>query len=255
MAVEGIHRGLQRIGQIEGAELGGAGGGLRQILADVLPQVAVNDRVGLHEVVAHRHTRQLHDAALNRVHQAEIGHDPGEERAFLITGAAQEERRRGEVIDRSHTLRQLAIQGLDAVDPEPRGFLVLDRFLLVVAGQRALGVSANLVPIAMVRFVVEDVDAVVAEQLAARPLQHLSVGFRRFERLGIIPLKEAARYLGKGQRLAMLKGMVVGDHDLRAPDVGQHLRRHDLARLIIVVRLARLEHAESILDRDAGCDD
>ena len=41
------------------------------------------------------HARQLHDAALDRVHQAEIGHNPREERAFLIAGAAQEEGRGG----------------------------------------------------------------------------------------------------------------------------------------------------------------
>lgn len=57
VAVEGIQRGLQRVGQVEGAELGGACGGLRQVLADMLPQVAIDDRVGLHEVVAHRHAR------------------------------------------------------------------------------------------------------------------------------------------------------------------------------------------------------
>ena len=172
-----------------------------------------------------------------------------------IARAAQEERRGREIIDRAHALRQLAVQRLDAVDPEPRGLLVLGRLLLVVAGQRALGVGADLVPIAVVRLVVDDVDAVVVEQLAAGPLQHLRVGFRRLGRLGIVSLQEAARDLGQGQRLAMLKGVVVGDHDLRAPDLRQHLRRHDLARLIIVVRLARLQHAEPILDRDAGRDD
>ena len=88
VAVERVQRGLQRVGQVEGAELGGARGGLRQVLADVLPQVAIDDRIGLHEVVAHRHARQLDDAALDRVHQAEIGHDPGEERALLIARAA-----------------------------------------------------------------------------------------------------------------------------------------------------------------------
>ena len=141
VAVERVQRGLQRVGQVEGAELGGARGGLRQVLADMLPQVAIDDRIGLHEIVGDRHARQLDDAALDRVHQAEIGHDPGEQRAFLIARAAQEEGGGGEVVDRAHALRQLAAQRLDAVDPEPRGFLVLGRFLLVVAGQRAFGVS------------------------------------------------------------------------------------------------------------------
>ena len=251
VAVERVQRGLQHVGQVERAELRGARGGLRQALADVLPQVAIDDRIGLHEIVAHRHARQLDDAALDRVHQAEVGYDPGKEIAFRIARAAQEEGGGRQIVDRAHALRQLAVQRLDAVDPEPGGFLVLGRFLLVVAGQRAFGIAADLVPVAVVRLVVDDVDAVVVEQLAAGPLQHLRVGFRRLERLGIIPLQEAARDLGQGQRLAVLEGVVVGDHDLRAPDLRQHLRRHDLARLVVVVRLARLQHAEPILDRDA----
>ena len=255
VAVERVQRGLQRVGQVEGAELGGARGGLRQVLADMLPQVAVDDRIGLHEIVGHRHARQLDDAALDRVHQAEIGHDPREESSLRIARTAQEEGGRRQVVDRAHALRQLAVQRLDAVDPEPRGLLVLGGFLLVVAGQRAFGVAADLVPIAMVRLVVDDVDAVIVEQLAAGPLQHLGIGFRRLERLGIVPLQEAARDLGQGQRLAMLEGVVVGDDDLRAADLRQHFRRRDLARLVVVVRLARQQHAKPILDRDAGSDD
>ena len=79
MAVERVQRRPQHVGQIERAELVGAGRGLRQILADMLPQVAIDDRIGLHEIVGDRHARQLDDAALDRVHQAEIGHDPGEQ--------------------------------------------------------------------------------------------------------------------------------------------------------------------------------
>ena len=45
MAVERGQRGPQHVGQVEGAELGGARGGLRQVLADVLPQIAVDDRI------------------------------------------------------------------------------------------------------------------------------------------------------------------------------------------------------------------
>ena len=160
----------------------------------------------------------------------------GKRVAFGIARTAQEEGGGRQIVDRAHALRQLAVQRLDAVDPEPRGLLVLGGLLLVVAGQGALGVAADLVPVAMVRLVVDDVDAVIVEQLPAGPLQHLRVGFRRLERLGIVPLQEAARDLGQRQRLAMLEGVVVRDHDLRAADLGQHLRRHDLARLVVIVR-------------------
>ena len=53
----------------------------------------------------------------------------------------------------------------------------------------------------------------------------------------------------------MLEGVIVGDDDLRAPDLRQHFRRRDLAGLIIVVRLARQQYAKPILDRDARSDD
>ena len=69
--------------------------------------------------------------------------------------------------------------------------------LLVFAGQRALGVSADLVPVAMMRLVVDDVDAVVVEQLPAGPLQHLRVGFRRLERFGSLPCRKLRATLGR----------------------------------------------------------
>ena len=53
----------------------------------------------------------------------------------------------------------------------------------------------------------------------------------------------------------MLKCVIVGDDDLRPPDLRQHLRRRDLAGLIVVVRLARQQYAKPILDRDARSDD
>ncbi len=71
MAVERAQRRSKHVGQIEGAQLVGARRGLRQILADMLPQVAVDDRVSLHEIVGDGHAGQLDDAALDRVHQAE----------------------------------------------------------------------------------------------------------------------------------------------------------------------------------------
>ena len=90
MAVERAQRRSKHVGKIEGAQLVGARRGLRQILADMLPQMTIDDRIGLHEIVGDRHAGQLDDAALDRVHQAEIGHHPGEQGAFIITRAAQE---------------------------------------------------------------------------------------------------------------------------------------------------------------------
>jgi hypothetical protein len=49
----------------------------------------------------------------------------------------------------------------------------------------------------------------------------------------------------------MLERVVVGDDDLGTPDLGQHLRRNEFTRLIVIVRRARNQHPQPILDRDA----
>ena len=92
MVVERGQRGPEHGQQVEGAELG-CRRGLRQVLADMLPQIAIDDRIDAHEIVGNWHAGQLHNAALDRVHQAEIGHDPGEEITFGIARTAQKEER------------------------------------------------------------------------------------------------------------------------------------------------------------------
>ena len=64
----------------------------QQVFADVLPEVAIDRVVCRKAVVRHGHPRQLHDAALDGIHQAEIGNHPGKQRAFLIARPTKEER-------------------------------------------------------------------------------------------------------------------------------------------------------------------
>ena len=79
------------------------------------------------DIVGDRHARQFDDAAFDGIHQREIADRPGEQRALGIARAAQEEWRGGEVVDRAHA--DLALERLDAGDPEPRGLVVLLGFL------------------------------------------------------------------------------------------------------------------------------
>ena len=102
MAIESVERGFECVGQSKRAELGGTGGGFGQILADFFPQIAVDDPIGLHQIVGDRHAREFDDAALDGVNQAEIRDDPGEEIAFRVARAAEEEGRGGEVVDRAN---------------------------------------------------------------------------------------------------------------------------------------------------------
>ena len=52
---------------------------LRHLLADVVPQVSERRHLAARDVVGDRHPGQLHDAALDGVHEREVAHRPGEE--------------------------------------------------------------------------------------------------------------------------------------------------------------------------------
>ncbi len=49
--------------------------------------------------------------------------------------------------------------------------------------------------------------------------------------------------------------MVVGDDDLGAAEVGEHVGRHQLAVRVVAVGVARQQDAQAVLDGDAGRDD
>ena len=53
----------------------------------------------------------------------------------------------------------------------------------------------------------------------------------------------------------MLEGVVIRDHDFRAANFGEHLRRHEFARLVVIILVAWLDDSQPILDRDARGDD
>ena len=100
VAVERLERGLELRRKAQRIELAGlAAPLLRHLLADVLPEVAEHRHLVAGDVVGDGHARQLHDAALDRVHEREVAHRPREERALGVARAAQEERRRREVED------------------------------------------------------------------------------------------------------------------------------------------------------------
>ena len=135
VAVERLERGLQPRRQLQRIEVAaGAAPLLRHVLADVLPEVAVDRHLVAGDVLRDRHARQLDDAALDGVHQREVAHRPGEERAFGVAGAAQEERRGREVEDAREPER--AVHGFETGDPQAGGLVVLLGFLPLVALQR-----------------------------------------------------------------------------------------------------------------------
>jgi hypothetical protein len=97
--------------------------GAQQVAADMLPQIAVDRLVGGGQIVGDRNARQFDDAAFDRVHQAEIGHDPGEQGSLSVPRTMKEERRRRQIVDGAQP--DLTLQRLDAADPQPSRLVVL----------------------------------------------------------------------------------------------------------------------------------
>src|ERR1017187_4492707 len=64
-----------------------------QVLRDRLPQLEIL-RIGPARRIHHRQARNLHNAALNGIHQTEVAHDPRERPALWVPAALQIKRRR-----------------------------------------------------------------------------------------------------------------------------------------------------------------
>ena len=125
---------------------------------------------------------------------------------------------------------------------------------LLVALQVFVVLVARLLAVAVVGFVVEDEDVLQAHQVGHHPLEHLAFGFERVQRLAAT-LEQRAAALGELDPLAQLEGVVVGDDDLGAVDVVQHVARDELAALVVAVGIVGLQHAQAVLDRQAWGDD
>ena len=106
----------------------------------------------------------------------------------------------------------------------------------------------------MVRLVIEHENVLHAHQVGHDPLQHLAFGFEGVQ-LVAAPLQQRAPALGEIDAFAELEGVVVGDDDLGAVHVVQHVARHQLAVLVIAVRVVRLQDPQAVLDREARRND
>ena len=141
VAVERFEGGLQLDGRLSGSRSSALP---RPFLGIFLPMCSQRSRnIGISSpgMLSATGTRgQLDDAALDGVHQREVAHRPGEQRAFGVAGAAQEERRGRQVNDARDA--ELALDRFEAGDPEAGGLVVLLGFLLLVALQIVLVVVA-----------------------------------------------------------------------------------------------------------------
>ena len=153
----------------------------------MLPQLAVHGHLVARYVVRNRHPRQLDDAALDGVHEGEIAHRPGKQGALRVAGTTEEKGRGGEI---DHPRRaELAVQGLEAGDPEPRRLPVLLGCLLFVSLEYPFLSLARFLAVAVVGLVVQHQDVLQPQEPGHHPLQHLSFGFEGIER-GATALEE-----------------------------------------------------------------
>jgi hypothetical protein len=138
-------------------------------------------------------------------------------------------------------------------DPDARGLLVLLGLLALVAANLLL-LRADFVAIAVVCLVVDYHDTLARHQLGADAADHLAWSLAGAWRLPAA-LQDLLGELWRLQLLAQLEGVVVGDHHARLAHVVQHVTRDQVAHLVVVLRIARQQNAEAVLDCDAGRDD
>ena len=89
MTVESVQGSLQLDRQAQWIQVARRSAALlRHFRTDVLPQVAEHRHLVARDVLGNRYTWQLHNAALDRIHQREVAHRPGKERSLGIPGPA-----------------------------------------------------------------------------------------------------------------------------------------------------------------------
>ncbi len=103
--------------------------------------------------------------------------------------------------------------------------------------------------------VVEDDDVLRRHQVRQDPLEHLALRLQRLDVVASATAQERTVALRQRHAFAPLEGVEVRDDDPRPVDIADHVRRHQAAPTVVVVRVVRLEHAQPVADRDSRCHD
>lgn len=251
VSVEAVKSALQLGGQLR---LAADGVGLApfpgQVLSNAQPQVAISRLVARHRVVRHRHARHLDDATLNGVDKREVGHDPGEQRAFRITGALEEEGRCRKIVDRPDA--NLVLDRFQARQPHARFLVAFFGFAALITSQH-FRVGVRLPAIAVMRFVVDHDNVPLASEIAAHAAHNL-IG-RLGKQSGLALRENCLREPCRVAVFARKKRVIVGDENSRLAKPVQQVRRKDVALLVVVVRIGRQQHAQAVTNCDAGRDE
>jgi hypothetical protein len=124
--------------------------------------------------------------------------------------------------------------------------------LLLVAFQGFFVGVFRFLAVAVMRFVVDDEDVLHAHQVGHHALEHLAFGFERLGFFAAAALEQLPSALGQIDALAHLEGVIVGDDDLGAFHVVEHVARHQFAVFVVTVGVVGLQDAQTVLDGQAG---
>ena len=229
----------------------------RQLLArleslpDRLPQLEVL-RVGPPGGVQNRQARDLHDPALDGIHQAEVADEPRERPPLGIAAALDVERRGRQVHAHGDARHPLAIdagvvQPIQRVNPDGRLLrLVLQRPPLL--GRELLPLRHGRGPPAMVPLVVQHQDRHPVVEVAEHPPGERVRRLRPLvhHRVGPIPLL-----------VLRLRSEPVPVRDEHLAGLHQRavLHRDQIERRVIVLRILRPQDLETLLHGQVGAAD
>ena len=204
-------------------------------------------------VVPDDHPRRLDEAGLDGVVQAEVAHDPAEQRLLRAPPAGRGEGGRGEVVaaedaarpidpvEAAHPLGRLLDHGLvDARDagaaPDPGA-----------ARDAGAGAGRLLDAPSVMRLVVDDQEAARLRHVA----EHVAhVGF-------VAPRAALVHAPPAGDPFLPLpvERVPVADDHPALPEPVEHRGRHDAERLVVALRVRGFEHRQAAPDGEAGRDD
>ena len=260
MLVQGIERSLKLDREFQRVERGILAF-FRHILADVLPEFPEHRHFIAGNIIGHRNTGQFDDAALDGIHEGKVAHGPWEQRTFHITGTAQEKRGCGKVEHAQDT--DFFLEDFQTGNPETGCLAVVVGFF---PGFRLFRAFESLklfvqdflrvlfLPVAVMRFIIDDHDGLEVHQFRHDTLEHLSFGLKSHQ-FGVAPtLERCTGSLGKLNFFSEFECVIIGDDNAGLLKVLKHIGRHKFPAGIIRIGVVGFENPQSVTDGDARRD-
>ena len=104
-------------------------------------------------------------------------------------------------------------------------------------------VYVGLFTVTVMRLIVKHEDVFQAHQVGHDALDHLAFRLFSLKFIASAACQKQASALGKFDSLTELEGVVVGDDDLGAIDIIEHVARYQFAVLVVAIGVVRLQNA------------